>query len=45
MGNLAIFYRDFSYAAGLVRLGKLDSGVEALKEHGTLTVTIEKVDG
>ncbi|RQR21284.1 hypothetical protein DIE23_38415 [Burkholderia sp. Bp9143] len=43
-GNLAIFYRDYSYATGLVRLGKLDSGVEALKEHCTLTVTIEKVD-
>lgn len=29
-GNLAIFYRDFGYANGLVILGKIDSGVEAL---------------
>jgi hypothetical protein len=25
-GNLALFYRDFEYSAGLVRLGRLDSG-------------------
>ena len=25
-GNLAIFYRDFGYAAGLVRLGRLTPG-------------------
>lgn len=29
-GNLAIFYRDFGYAAGLVRLGKIESGIEQL---------------
>jgi hypothetical protein len=29
-GNLAIFYRDFSYSRGLVRLGRLEGGVEAL---------------
>ncbi|WP_175839307.1 cyclophilin-like fold protein [Burkholderia anthina] len=44
-GNLAIFYRDYSYAAGLVRLGKIDSGVEVLKAPGTLTATFEKVTG
>jgi hypothetical protein len=25
-GNLAIFYRDFEYSPGLVRLGRLDTG-------------------
>lgn len=30
-GNLAIFYRDFRYSTGLVRLGKLDSGIETLR--------------
>lgn len=29
-GNLAIFYRDFGYSSGLVQLGKIVSGVEAL---------------
>ena len=29
-GNLAIFYRDFGSAKGLVRLGKIDSGLEIL---------------
>ncbi|MCB9545283.1 MAG: hypothetical protein H6706_05240 [Myxococcales bacterium] len=31
-GNLAIFYRDFPSASGLVRLGRLDGGVEALRD-------------
>ena len=29
-GNLACFYRPFGYAQGLVRLGRLDSGVDQL---------------
>ena len=29
-GNLAIFYRDFRYSSGLIKLGKIDSGIEAL---------------
>lgn len=29
-GNLAIFYRDFSYSRGLVRLGRLEGRVDAL---------------
>ena len=29
-GNLAIFYRDFGYSRGLVRLGRLEGGVDAL---------------
>ncbi len=42
-GNLALFYKDSGYAGGLVELGKLDSGVEALNRLGPLTVTIELV--
>lgn len=39
-GNLAIFYRDFDYSQGLVRLGRIESGSEKL---GSLSgsVTIE----
>ena len=40
-GNLAIFYRDFEYSRGLVVLGKIDSGIEALKLAGSVRVTIE----
>jgi hypothetical protein len=30
-GNLAMFYKDFTYSSGLVKLGKIDSGMEILK--------------
>jgi hypothetical protein len=30
-GNLAIFYQDFQYAQGLVRLGTLHTGVDAVE--------------
>jgi hypothetical protein len=42
-GNLAIFYRDSGYASGLVILGTIDSGIEALNVPGSLEVTIELV--
>jgi hypothetical protein len=40
-GNLALFYKDFGYSGGLVKLGKIDSGVEALTVPGPLRVMIE----
>ena len=42
-GNLAIFYRDQPYARGLVSLGRIDAGVDALKVSGKSKVTIEAV--
>jgi len=42
-GNLAIFYRDQPFDRGLVSLGRIESGVEALKAAGTSKVTIEAV--
>ncbi len=39
-GNLAVFYKDFRYSSGLIKLGKIDSGVEALNVPGSITVTI-----
>jgi hypothetical protein len=41
-GNLAIFYKPFGYSDGLVHLGTINSGVEALHFNGTQTVTIEQ---
>ena len=40
-GNLAIFYKDVGYAKGLVKLGRIDSGIEAVGGRGPLNVTIE----
>ena|SRR5690242_12934003 len=42
-GNLALFYGDSGYASGLVKLGKFDSGVEALRSD-PVTVTIELIE-
>jgi hypothetical protein len=43
-GNLAIFYRDFRYSAGLVILGKIDSGIEAFNARGSVKVKIELME-
>ena len=40
-GNLAIYYRDFGYSNGLVILGKLDGGADALSAPGPVQVTID----
>ena len=41
-GNLAIFYRDFEYSKGLVRLGHIQSGIEKLASaRGDLVVRFE----
>lgn len=40
-GNLAIFYRDFGYSRGLVRLGRIEGDVEGLaKIDGTVRIEI-----
>jgi hypothetical protein len=43
-GNLALFHKDFHYSSGLVPLGKMEAGLEALREPGSVTATIELVD-
>ena len=40
-GNLALFYKDFGYAKGLIKLGSMDDGVEVFNAPGSVTVTIE----
>ncbi len=42
-GNLALFRRDFRYSSGLIKLGKIDSGLEALNIPGSIEVTINLV--
>ena len=39
-GNLAIFYREQPYAAGLVHLGRIDSGAAAVSAGSELKVSI-----
>jgi len=43
-GNLAIFAGDAEYARGLVRLGKVDTGLPALQRPGPLKVRIERIE-
>jgi hypothetical protein len=42
-GNLAIFYKNFEYSKGLIGLGRVTSGIEALNVPGSVKVTIERV--
>jgi hypothetical protein len=42
-GNLAIFYKDFEYAKGLINLGKIDNGIEVFSTSNSLNVRIELI--
>lgn len=42
-GNLAIFYRDFGYSTGLIKLGRIESGLDALTAQSSGALTIEAV--
>ncbi|MDY7100648.1 MAG: cyclophilin-like fold protein [Actinomycetota bacterium] len=44
-GNLALFYEDFGYAAGLVQLGAIDSGLAHLRSlSGEITIEVIAAD-
>lgn len=40
-GNLAIFHKPFGYSKGLVRLGRIDGGLQVLRSPGPLQARIE----
>jgi hypothetical protein len=40
-GNLAFFYAGYRYSAGLIRLGRLESGIEPLLTRGKFDLHIE----
>ncbi|RVG13858.1 hypothetical protein CN234_06035 [Sinorhizobium meliloti] len=42
-GNLAFFYAGYRYSAGLIRLGRLDGGVEPLLTRGKFPLRIERL--
>jgi hypothetical protein len=43
-GNLAIYYRDFGYSAGLVKLGRIDAGIETLERARDGRATITRIE-
>lgn len=40
-GNIAIFYKDFGYAEGLIKLGKITGGIELLNSPSPIKARIE----
>lgn len=40
-GNLAFFYAGYRYSRGLIRLGRLDGGIEPLLVRGKFPLRIE----
>ena len=42
-GNLALFYKQTSFARGLIRLGHVHGSIDSLKSQGEGTVRIEQV--
>ena len=42
-GKLALFYKDFGYSRGLVRLGRMQGDLSILESKGDLLVRIEQV--
>jgi hypothetical protein len=42
-GNVALFYKEFRYSPGLIRIAKLDSGMRALEFSSSAQVKIELI--
>jgi hypothetical protein len=42
-GNLALFYKDFSYSKGLIPIGKIDGETNVFKSPGSVQVKIELI--
>ncbi|AWH21525.1 cyclophilin-like fold protein [Stenotrophomonas sp. ZAC14D2_NAIMI4_6] len=40
-GNLAIFHKPFGYSKGLIRLGRIDGGLQILRAAGPVKARIE----
>ncbi|WP_392562158.1 cyclophilin-like fold protein [Orbus sturtevantii] len=40
-GNIAIFRHDFRYSDGLIKLGEIDGGFEAINKSGSIEVVID----
>ncbi len=42
-GNLAFFHAGYRYSRGLIRLGRLDGGIEPLLTRGTFPLRVRKL--
>src|SRR5258705_12369375 len=42
-GNLALFYRDFEYSRGLIKIAKIDSGMKTFNVSNSVKVEIELI--
>ncbi|HEX6119602.1 MAG TPA: cyclophilin-like fold protein [Dongiaceae bacterium] len=42
-GNLVFFYAGYHYSRGLIRLGRLDGGVEPLLARGKFPLRVERL--
>ncbi len=40
-GNLAFFHAGYRYSTGLIRLGRLEGGIEPLLKHGKFPLRVE----
>ncbi len=43
-GNVAIFYKDFSYSAGLIKLGEITENVDKIKNIKNSKLKIEIIE-
>jgi len=43
-GNLALFYKGFSYSSGLIKIGRIESGVDILNSDKPITVKFEVIE-
>lgn len=43
-GNIAIFYQNFAYSPGLIKLGEITNGIEHLHYRGAKQATITLID-
>lgn len=43
-GNIAIFYKDYGYASGLILLGKITEEIDILQVSGSISAKIELLD-
>jgi hypothetical protein len=43
-GNLAIFYKDFTYSHGLLSIGRIDEGLSVLLDEHPFEATFELTD-
>jgi hypothetical protein len=41
-GNLALFYAGYRYSSGLIRLGRLEGGIDPLLMRGKFPLRIER---